>query len=210
MPGDLHRGPVRKSSTPPVSTQFANVTNPDCILTASGWGQITVPILALDFGMNVYATEDMGRDNRIFYPMQVQQDQFIVSAVFTRKSSANTFNRWIWRYAEFASTPGMQGVVMGCRVQVPVRGFDMMGFPVSGFNYHWAPVTLTDVIWVVTINFDAGSVVGDQAWVGPNSAAQYFQPTNPDNMADQVMFYPAYYEPGSKQYTGDPSDAIYR
>jgi hypothetical protein len=189
-----------------------NRSNPDAIFTATGYGQITVPVAALDFGPNIVATEDMGRDNRVFYPMQVQMDQFVVSAIFATKAKSNEFNRWIWRFAEFASTPGMQGVATALRVQVPARNFDMMGFPVQGWSYHWAPVTLTDVTWIVAISFDGGSITGGQAWIGPGSASYYQAPPNPymDPNVNQLMFYPAYYEPGNAQYTGNPSDALYR
>lgn len=181
-------------------------SNPDCTFSAKGYGTFTVPVIALDFGMTVVATEDMGRDNRIFYPMQVQQDMFTVSAVFASKTGSNAFNRFIWRYAEFASAPGTN-IAVGMRVQMPARRFDYMGFPVSGWSYHFAPVTLTDVTWVVAINFDGASPIGGQAWVG--SASAYHTPVSPAD-PDQLMFYPAYYANPSKQYTGDPSDALYR
>jgi hypothetical protein len=183
-----------------------NKSNQDCILSAAGYGRIVVPVVALDFGPNIVATEDMGRDNRIFYPMQVQMDMFNISAIFTSKADSNTFNRWIWRYAEFAATSGAP-VAVGLRAQVPARRFDMMGFPVQGWSYHWAPVQLTDVAWVVTISFDGASQVGGQAWA--TSGSQYGSVPDPAD-SDQLMFYPAYYEPGQAQYTGNPSDALYR
>jgi hypothetical protein len=185
-----------------------NKGNPDCILSAKGYGTLTVPVVSIDFGPSIVATEDMGRDNRIFYPMQVQMDTFSISAVFTNKADSNTFNRWVWRYAEYASSPG-SAIAVGLRVQVPIRAFDFMGFPVSGWSYHWAPVTLQDVSWVVTINFDGASQTGGQPWVGANKASQYKAPGEPADPS-QLMFYPAYYDPGSSQYTGNPSDALYR
>lgn len=187
-----------------------NPANPDCIFTAKGYGQIVVPIVALDFGPTFVATEDMGRDNRVFYPMQVQLDQFIVSAVFASKTGSNFFNRWIWRYAEYASAATMgSGVAVGLRVQVPVRHFDMMGFPVQGWSYHFAPVQLGDVSWVVQVNFDGASPVGGQSWATMAQGAQYHSPLLPGD-PDQLMFYPGYYTPGSAQYTGNPSDALYQ
>jgi hypothetical protein len=185
-----------------------NKGNPDCILSAKGYGTLTVPVVDLNFGPTIVATEDMGRDNRIFYPMQVQMDTFSISAIFTNKADSNTFNRWIWRYSEFASSPG-SAIAVGLRVQVPIRAFDFMGFPTQGWSYHWAPVTMQDVSWVVTINFDGASQTGGQPWVGANKASQYKAPGEPADPS-QLMFYPAYYDPGSSQYTGNPSDALYR
>lgn len=185
-----------------------NKGNPDCILSAKGYGTLTVPVLSVDFGPTIVATEDMGRDNRIFYPMQVQMDTFSISALFASKADSNTFNRWIWRYAEYASSPG-SAIAVGLRVQVPIRAFDFMGFPTQGWSYHWAPVTLQDVSWVVTISFDGASQTGGQPWVGTKGASQYGAPATPADPS-QLMFYPAYYSPGSAQYTGNPSDALYR
>lgn len=185
-----------------------NPSNPDCILSAKGYKPIGmpsvlhVPLVSVDFGMTVIATEDQGRDNRIFYPMQVQQDTFSISAIFTSKARMNTFNRWLWQYAEYASTPDA-GMAMGLRVQVPVRRFDYMGFPTDGWSYHFAPVTLTDITWVVTINFDGGSPVGAQSWA---PASSFFGAPPDPTLPQQMLFYPY---PGTA-YTGDPSDSLYR
>lgn len=180
--------------------------NKDCTFSARGYGTFTVPVMSIDMGPTIVATEDMGRDNRIFYPMQVQVDQFSVSAIFASKTGMNAFNRFIWRYAEFASSPG-SAIAVGMRVQMPARRFDMMGFPTSGWSYHMAPLTLTDWTWVVAINFDGASEVGGQVWLA--SASSYRTPVSPAS-PDQLMFYPSYYSPGNKQYTGNPSDALYR
>jgi hypothetical protein len=197
-----------------------NLANPDCILTGPGsFGSITVPVLTVDYGISITATEDQGRDNRIFYPMQAQIDMFSISAVFASKerrggvNGANDFNNWIRQYIEYASTPGSK-ISLGMRVQVPVRSFDMMGFPTQGWSYPWAPVTLTDTSWVVTVAFDGGSQTGAIPTVPKVSS--YAPPTEPDisnktsDLINQLMFYPPYYDPGNSQYTGDPSDAIYR
>jgi hypothetical protein len=180
-----------------------NKANPDCILTAAGYGTTVVPLVSFDFGLNVIATEDMGRDNRIFYPMQAQEDTFSISAIFASKAKSNDFNRWIWRYAEFAATPGA-AIAVGLRVQVPARRFDFMGFPISGWSYHFAPVQLNDVTWVVTINFDGAAPVGPHGAVTPS---YYTAPTDP-SATDQLMFYPSYYQPGT-DYTGNPADSLY-
>jgi hypothetical protein len=197
-----------------------NLANPDCILSGPGrFGSITVPVIAVDYGISITATEDMGRDQRIFYPMQAQKDMFSISAIFASKEikggvqGANDFNAWIRRYVEYASSPG-SNIALGMRVQVPVRRFDMTGFPVQGWSYTWAPVTLEDVSWVVTINFDGASQTGAIPKVPKVST--YAPPPEPDistktsDLIDQLMFYPAYYDPGNPQYTGNPSDAIYR
>jgi hypothetical protein len=185
-----------------------NPANPDCILTAAGYGKIVVPVIAIDFGPSIVATEDMGRDNRVFYPMQAQLDTFIISAVFASKAKSNDFNRWLWRYAEFASSTG-SALAVGLRVQVPARRFDFMGFPTQGWSYHFAPVQLSDVTWVVQVNFDGASPVGGQSWASEAQASRYFSPLLPGD-PDQLMFYPGYYDPGATQYTGNPSDSLYR
>jgi hypothetical protein len=182
-----------------------NTANQDCILTAKGYGRTVVPLLALDYGPTIVATEDMGRDNRIFYPMQVQLDTFSISAVFASKAKSNDFSRWIWRYAEFASSPGT-AIAVGLRVQVPLRRFDFMGFPVSGWSYHFAPVTLSDVTWVITVNFDGASPVGGQVW--QQTASQFGAAPSP-NDPSQPTFYPAYYGPGNTG-GGPPSDVQYK
>ena len=101
-----------------------NKSNQDCILSATGYGRIVVPVVSVDFGMTVVASEDMARDNRIFYAMQGQVDMFQISAIFASKADSNDFNRWIWRYAQFASTPDVP-IAVGLRAQVPARRFDI-------------------------------------------------------------------------------------
>jgi hypothetical protein len=169
-------------------------SNPDCTFSAKGYGTFTCPVVGIDFGPTIIATEDMGRDNRIFYPMQVQMDTFSVSAIFATKEGSNAFNRFIWRYAEFASTPG-SSIAVGLRVRMPARRFDFMGFPVSGWSYHWAPVQLTDVTWIVTINFDGAAPVGGQAWVGAGGGSQFANATgSPSADPNLAAFYPPYYQ----------------
>jgi hypothetical protein len=202
-----------------------NSSNPDCTLSVKGLpnGSINVPLAALDFGPNVVATEDQGRDNRIFYPRQVQMDMFSISAIFTRKArppgskstvvTANEFSFWLRRYVNYVCANGSL-VAMGVRVQVPARGFDMTGFPVEGWSYGMAPVQVADVAWVVTVNFDGAGFTGMQI-LPPSSAyagaSYYGAPAAPDTKADQLMFYPSYYDQtnGINPYTANPADALY-
>lgn len=189
--------------------------NPDCTLSAKGYGaSINVPLVALDYGFNIIATEDIGRDNRIFYPRQVQHDAFSISAIFATKADANRFNRWIGSYVDFVSSMASASpIAIGMRVQVPARYFDMTGFPVQGWSYNYAPVQLTDVTWTVTIAFEGAANTGAQIlppYPGYAGASYYGKPPAPDQSANQLMFYPSYYDPGSTQWTGDPSDALYR
>jgi hypothetical protein len=169
---------------------------------------MVVPVVAIDLGPTIVATEDMGRDNRIFYPMQAQVDTFSISAVFTTKQDSNTFNRWIWRYVEFVSA-GM-GMAVGLRVQCPARNFDFMGFPTQGWSYHFAPLQLTDWSWVVTINFDGAAptngqllpVSGGNAWSPPvSSYHSALFPPDPDALA----FYPGYYTNNGNPAVGPPN-----
>lgn len=169
-------------------------TNSDCILSANGYGVIVVPVIAIDYGPTIVAAQDTGRFNNVFYPMQVQQDTFSISAVFASKAGTNFFNRWIWQYVEYACAAGSH-IAVGLRVQMPKRNFDMMGFPVSGWSYHWAPVSVEDVTWVITITFEGASPVGFQPWAP--TASQFVSPSSPLVSPYQAMFYPSFYGSGN-------------
>jgi hypothetical protein len=200
--------------------------NPDCILSAKGYpgvpgfpetqGSITVPVIAVDVGMSIVATEDQGRDNRIFYPMQVQMDMFSISAIFASKEDRgkgnnkirgmNIFNAWVRHYVEWAS--GGSGVTIGVQVQVPARNFNMIGFPTTGWSFDYAPVQLTDVNWVVTINFDGAAPVGRYSFLGtnpfPSTGSSYHSAAMPPDK-DALLFYPGYYTNLGVAGTGPPN-----
>jgi hypothetical protein len=181
--------------------------NSDCILSALGYGTIVVPIISYDIGPNIIATEDQGRDNRIFYPMQVQLDTFSISAVFASKAGTNFFMGWLRQYIDYASAPG-SNIALGMRVRVPIRNFDMRGFPVSGWSYTNAPLSLEDVTWVITVGFDGAAPNVPSAWAPPSSA--YGAAPTPASPS-QKGFYPAYYDSSGNAGGGPPtgSDAEY-
>lgn len=170
------------------------VTNSDCILSANGYkSPIVVPVISIDYGLSIVATQDTGRFNNIFYPMKAQRDTFSVSAVFASKAGTNFFNRWIWEYVEFACAPG-SAIAVGLRVQMPSRNFDMTGFPTSGWSFHFAPVALEDVVWVITIAFDGAARSQAQVWAPPTSQfGPIVHPANPN----EALSYPSYYGPGN-------------
>ena len=180
-------------------------TNSDCVLSARGYGSRSVPVIDISFGPTFIATQDEGRDNRIFYPRQVQLDMFSVTVVFGLLSDRNDFNHWLWGYAHYASAP-VHKTVSPMRVTVSSRQFDMVGIPTSGWSYNHAPVTLEDVIWPVTIGFDGASPVNAEVWAAQES---WFVPPAMAAQGQLQQFYPnQFYGPGNPG-GGPPSAEAY-
>jgi hypothetical protein len=181
------------------------MVNTDCTLYAKGYSiyPLRVPVIAIDFGMRIVATEDMGRDNRIMYPKKVQQDSFSITAVFTSSGERTNFNRWIWGYVDQASTPGLR-VALPMRVICLAMDFDFKGIPVSGWSYKGAPVALDTITWPTTIQFEGAAPTQSSVWAPQSS---YY--TNPSaQIVGSQLFYPSqFYGPGNPG--GGPPHDIY-
>ena len=175
--------------------------NSDCTLYAKGYKYpITVPVIAIDFGMRIIATEDMGRDNRIMYPRQVQQDTFSITAIFDMSSDRDWFNGWIGGYIDAASVPGLRTAIP-MRVICMERDFDFKGIPVAGWSYGGAPVALGDVTWPTTIQFDGAAPTYGMVWAPQSS---YYTAPTTTQPADQ-LFYPSQF-----YGTGQPGAGLLR
>jgi hypothetical protein len=143
-------------------------------------------------------------------------DMFTISAIFASKGDRaqgktkvrgmNTFNAWVRNYVEWACAG--TGVTVGMQVSVPARNFNMIGFPIMGWSYDYAPVQLTDVTWVVTIQFDGAAPVGDYPFLGPTpfptSGSSYNSAAMPPDK-DALLFYPPYYTSLGVPGTGPPN-----
>jgi hypothetical protein len=174
----------------------------DCTLYCKSYSSpISVPVIAIDFGMRIVASEDMGRDNRIMYPMQCQQDSFSITAVFTSSARRNWFHHWLWGYVEAASTPG-SGTALPLRVICLDRDFDFRGIPISGWSHGGAPVALDTLVWPSTIQFDGAGPTYSQVWA-PRSS--YYSAPSSSQPGD-ALFYPSqFYGPGQPG-SGPPTD----
>jgi hypothetical protein len=176
--------------------------NSDCTLYAKGYKYpITVPVIAIDFGMRIIATEDMGRDNRIMYPRQVQQDTFSITAIFDMSSDRDWFNGWIGGYIDAASVPGLRTAIP-MRVICMERDFDFKGIPVAGWSYGGAPVALGDVTWPTTIQFDGAAPTYGMVWAPQSS---YYTAPTTTQPADQ-LFYPSQFYGTGQPGSGPPTD----
>ena len=175
----------------------------DCTLYAKGYSiyPISVPVTSIDFGMRIIATEDAGRDNRIMYPMQAQQDSFSITAIFAMSADRDWFNHWIWGYVSAASVPGSR-TALPMRVVCLDRDFDFKGIPVGGWSHKGAPVALGDTTWPITIQFDGAAPTVGTVWT--KQASVYADPTT-KQPADQ-LFYPSQFYGTGQPGSGPPTD----
>ena len=155
---------------------------------------MTVKVTDISFGPTFVATEDQGRNNRIFYPRQVQLDMFSVGLIFGALAERDTFNHWLWGYVHFASSP-VYKTSTPMRVTVAARSFDFVGIPVQGWSYRRAPVALDDVAWPETLLFDGASPVDGTVWLG--QASWFVGPQAAQEGQVQLSYPNQFYGPGN-------------
>ena len=166
----------------------------NCTFAAKGYGYMTAQAIDVSFGPTFIATEDEGRDNRVFYPRQVQLDMFSVTLVFSLLADRDAFHHWLWGYTSFASSP-VHKTVSPMRVTVSDRQFDFVGMPVQGISYRRSPVTLEEVTWPSTIAFDGASPVNAEVWAAQES---WFVAPAMAVQGQLQQFYPnQFYGPGN-------------
>jgi hypothetical protein len=165
----------------------------NCTLSAYGMDTYGLPVdwslrvTQVSYGLNIIGNEDQAAAFKTFYARQVQEDTFVILAMFINAAERRDFFTWYQAYAKYTTTPSPVGAM---RCQVPARGFDFYGTLADGVV---ESTTVKDVAWMMSLKF-----VGAQPTVSLSSAYTsdntvngqplYVPPSNDDVATN--WFYP--------------------
>lgn len=167
----------------------------NCILSAAGYGSVSVAISGFSHGIEIIGSQDQARTRKAFYVSARTSTAFTITLLLgSDRSRYDLFVLWLKSYCDRRASPN--GSVSDMRVQVPSRGFDRLAVPKSGIRFG---DNLDEVGRKMSLSF-----------IGARSPGDYLNPisskfTNTTD-ADARYFYP-----GGVQLTAadDVEDVIF-